>query len=107
MRCKVGDLAVANQTHNRGNLGTVVRVIATHDGTGDIRYPSAAGQVWLVEGPRPMKWTFQGKTYKRKTGPVPDRQLQPIRGKPTDVNISAAVKKLMSRLKCESATSEA
>lgn len=101
MRCKVGDLAVAIQTRYRGNLGTVVRVIATHDGTGDIRYPDSAGQVWLVEGPRPMKWTFHGKVYRRKTGPVPDRQLQPIRGEPTDVKVSAAVKKLINSLKRE------
>ena len=99
MKCKVGDLAVSIQTCHRCNLGTIVRIIAPHDGTGDLVYTESVGHVWLVEAPRPMKWTFSGKTYRRKIGPVPDSQLQPILGESDDVKVSAAVKKLLRKLR--------
>ena len=82
MKCQVGDLAVVVRAQNRSNLGRIVRVIATHDGSGDLVFTSESGHIWLVSCATPMKWTWNGKVYRRKSGPVPDTQLQPIRGKP-------------------------
>ena len=81
MRCKVGDLAVVVNAECRCNVGNIVRVIAPHDGTGVIRF-ARHGHVWLVAAHRPLTWYMRGKRYRRKTGPVPDNRLQPIRGLP-------------------------
>lgn len=79
-RCTPGDLAVVISALNRDNLGRIVRVVAIHDGSGNLRYEESAGPVWLVESSQPMTWRYRGEWYRRKTGPVPDSQLQPIRG---------------------------
>ena len=63
------------------NLGCIVRVIETHDGSGPIRF-DFEGKVWWVSCEHPMTWTLSGKTYRMKEGPVPDGRLQPIRGLP-------------------------
>lgn len=61
------------------NLGRIIRVIAPHDGAGDICF-YGEGLVWLVESSQPLTWTVGKKRYRRKYGPVPDCRLQPIRG---------------------------
>ena len=81
MRCKAGDLAVVVSAEIRRNVGIIVRIIAPHDGAGALRF-TRHGHVWLVAAPRPMTWTLHGKVYRRKTGPVPDNRLQPLRGLP-------------------------
>ena len=81
MRCKPGDLAVVVNAQFRSNVGNIVRVIAPHDGIGALRF-TRDGHVWLVVCHRPMTWRMDGKRYRRKTGPVPDNRLQPIRGLP-------------------------
>jgi hypothetical protein len=80
-RCKPGDLAVVVDACYRTNLGRIVRVVAPHDGKGDLVF-SRAGIVWLVQSPQPMTWTVGRKRYRRKRGPVPDACLKPIRGNP-------------------------
>lgn len=80
-RCKAGDLAVVVDAYYRSNLGRIVRVIAPHDGKGDLVF-SSAGIVWLVQSPQAMTWTVGRKRFRRKRGPVPDTCLKPIRGKP-------------------------
>jgi hypothetical protein len=79
-RCSPGDLAVVVSAWNPSNLGRLVHVVAAHDGSGDLVFPASAGPVWLVESPQPMTWSFRGEWYQRKTGPVPDSQLQPTKG---------------------------
>ena len=81
MRCKAGDLAVVVNAQCRCNLGNIVRIVAPHDGAGILRFPRH-GHVWIVASHRPMTWYLHGKRYRRKTGPVPDCRLQPIRGLP-------------------------
>ena len=81
MRCKAGDLAVVVNAQFRCNIGNIVRVIAPDDGTGAIRF-TGEGQVWVVACHRPMTWTVRGKRYRRKSGPVPDNRLWPVRGLP-------------------------
>jgi hypothetical protein len=107
MKCRVGDLAIVIDAFHRRNLGHIVRVIATHDGTGDIVFPVETGQVWLVEAAQPLTWSRHGKRYRRKVGPAPDNQLQPIRGTAADDKASAATKKLLQKVMQSSAVIEA
>ena len=79
MKCRVGDLAVVIDAYHRSNLGRIVHVIAPHDGTGDLPFRDA-GPVWLVQADQPLTWSVAAKQVRRKIGPAPDRQLQPIRG---------------------------
>jgi hypothetical protein len=81
MRCREGDLAVVIRAENKCNLGLIVRVVRLHDGTGDLAYHIDA-PVWFTECSIPMTWTKGKKRFRQKSGPVPDDQLQPIRGTP-------------------------
>jgi hypothetical protein len=78
-RCSVGDLAVVVSANHQCNLGLIVKVIAVHDGKGDLVYGAGAGPVWLVESAQPMTWNVKSRRFRRKRGPVPDCQLEPIR----------------------------
>lgn len=87
-RCRPGDLAVVIQSFHRANLGRIVRIVALHDGRGDLVYRDA-GPVWLVRAADPMTWTQTGRRYRRRQGPVPDSQLRPIRGQGDDAGDAA------------------
>jgi hypothetical protein len=82
MRCRPGDLAVVIAARNQCNLGLIVRVIRLDDGAW-LRM-EGQGTVWLVQSTAPLTWCQQlgqrWKFWRRKRGPVPDRQLQPLRG---------------------------
>ena len=101
-RCKVGDLAVVVQAKFPSNLGRIVQVVGLHDGTGDIVYTPEFSPVWLVVASTRLTWTCNGKRYRRKSGPVPDQQLQPIRGlgssDGSDVKVLAPVPMVESRV---------
>ncbi len=88
--CKVGDLAVVVKADNPTNLGIIVRVVELHDGNGFLAYPSSFGTVWLCEGRSPMTWHFRGRWIVALKGPIPDSQLQPIRGDGTHETGNAA-----------------
>jgi hypothetical protein len=79
LRCKPGDLAVVIHATFKTNLGRIVRVIRPSCGEGDLTYP-AHMNTWLVESAEPLTWYRGKKRFRRKSGPVPDAQLQPIRG---------------------------
>ena len=79
-KCKPGDLAVVINADIPSNLGSIVRVIETHDGSGPTRF-DFEGKVWWVSCEHPMTWTLSGKTYRMDEGPVPDWRLQPIKDK--------------------------
>ena len=98
MRCQIGDLAIVVSADNRCNLGSIVRIVALHDGKGDLNFSREAGPVWMVTSARPLTWVCRGKRLRRKTGPVPDRQLKPIRSQPSDARVEADVKRLISTL---------
>ncbi len=92
LRCRVGDLAVIIGADNRCNIGNIVQIIAAYDGARG-RYVEGYGHVWTVISPRAMTWRNQslGKRFRWKRGPVPDVQLQPIRGQtPQKVNRQSA-----------------
>ena len=81
LRCRVGDLAVIIAADHRCNIGNIVKIIAAYDGARG-PYVEGYGHVWTVISPRAMTWGNQslGKRFRWKRGPVPDVQLQPIRG---------------------------
>ena len=81
LRCKPGDLAIVIKANYPSNLGRIVRVVALSQGEGDLVYPKEQ-VTWLVTCQHPMTWYMKSKRYQRKKGPVPDAQLQPIRGLP-------------------------
>ncbi len=86
MKCRPGDLAVIIKARNRCNVGKIVKVIALHDGKGDLVISGA----WLVHCAHPLVWQKKGKLYRRKQGPAPDDQLWPIRELPQDSGDRAA-----------------
>lgn len=82
MRCRPGDLAIVTSACHPSNIGKVVQVLQLHDGSGDLAYRKNK-EVWLVRASVPLTWAKGKKRFRRKTGPVPDSQLQPIRRRPT------------------------
>ena len=92
-RCKPGDLAVVIDALYKCNLGAIVQVIELHNGVGDIRYFKKQN-AWLAKSSKSLKWVVNGKCYRRKTGPVPDAQLQPIRGYPLGRDIAEGLKEI-------------
>ena len=97
MKCKPGDLAVVVNAQHRCNIGFIVQVLEPHDGLGDIVF-KGQGHVWLVKCHRPMTWYVRGKRYRRKTGPVPDSRLQPIRGQGSEQRADAPVELAMTAI---------
>ena len=89
-RCRPGDLAVIVVADYKTNLGRIVRVIKADDGTGDIHF-GGTSVVWFVECAQPMTWSVGKKRYRRKYGPAPDCQLQPIRAEPVQESVAKAV----------------
>jgi hypothetical protein len=85
-RCRPGDLAVIVVADYKTNLGRIVRVIKADDGTGDIDF-GCREIVWFVESAQSLTWTVGKKRYRRKYGPAPDCQLQPIRGEPIQQSV--------------------
>jgi hypothetical protein len=79
-RCKPGDLAVVISAANEANLGRIVKVIELHHGKGPMAMVRDC-PVWMVECSNTMTWTDGPKVYQLNRGPVPDLQLQPIRGR--------------------------
>ena len=96
MNCKIGDLAIVVNAQYRCNIGNIVRILAPHDGTGNINFFDQ-GQVWVAECARPMKWEGCGRIYRRRRGPVPDNRLQPIRSSGIDDEVIAAIQKLLNK----------
>jgi hypothetical protein len=88
--CKPGDLAVIVEATNRANIGRIVKVVAAHDGKGTLSMVSQ-GLVWMVNAQTPLTWSIGPKRYRRKNGPAPDSQLQPIRGEGLKVTRTAVI----------------
>ena len=83
LRCKPGDLAVVIDAKYKRNLGIIVKVIEIDDRTGPVRY-ALETPVWLAESQKAMTWVVNGTRYRSNRGPIPDAQLQPIRGAPKE-----------------------
>ena len=80
LRCKPGDLAIVVNAQNPSNLGLIVRVTSLMPAADDLKFKDDAGPVWVCECAHPMTWTRQGRQVSAHRGPIPDRQLQPLRG---------------------------
>jgi hypothetical protein len=83
LRCKPGDLAVVIDAKYKRNLGIIVKVIEMDDRTGPVRY-ALETPVWLAESQKAITWVVNGTRYSSNRGPIPDAQLQPIRGAPKE-----------------------
>ena len=83
LRCKPGDLAIVIDAKYKRNLGIIVKVIEMDDRTGSVRY-ALETPVWLTESQKAMTWVVNGTRYSSNRGPIPDAQLQPIRGAPKE-----------------------
>lgn len=84
-RCRPGDLAVVVASELQVNLGRIVKVErpapARWQAGGDwVPVPLDWGPCWWVSSPVRMIWRINGRTVRRRSGVVPDRVLQPIRG---------------------------
>ena len=79
-RCKPGDLAIVIQAQNPGNLGLIVRVLKVQGTAQQPAFAPGEGPIWECECAHPMVWTRQGRRIQARSGPIPDRLLQPIRG---------------------------
>ena len=79
LRCKPGDMAVVIDAKYKRNLGIIVKVIELDDRTGPVRY-ALDTPAWLAESQKAMTWVVNGTRYSSHRGPIPDAQLQPIRG---------------------------
>ena len=90
LRCRPGDLAIVISAKYASNLGRIVRVIRRDNGNGALRYKESI-PTWLVESPTLLTWYAYKKRYRRKRGPVPDAQLQPIRGEPLGRDIAESL----------------
>ena len=84
LRCKPGDLAVVIDAKYKRNLGIIVKVIEIDDRTGPVRY-ALQTPVWLAQSQKAMTWVANGRRYSSHRGPIPDAQLQPIRGTPKEL----------------------
>ena len=90
LRCKPGDLAIVIDAKYKRNLGIIVKVIEMDDRTGAVRY-ALETPVWLAESQKAMTWVVNGTRYSSNRGPIPDAQLQPIRGAPKEQNLQREV----------------
>jgi hypothetical protein len=97
-KCKVGDLAIVVRADYACNLGKIVRIAGLHDGSGDLVFTNR-GTVWWVTCPSRMKWSLDGKVFRRVAGPAPDDQLLPIRGNEQKAKEEAArlIRKISSK----------
>ena len=80
-RCKPGDMAIVIDAQNPDNIGLIVRVLGLHDPE-TAHFKHDLGPIWTCECAQPMVWTREGRPHVARSGPIPDRLLQPIRGLP-------------------------
>lgn len=78
-RCKAGDLAMIVTATNVINVGLIVRIVRAHPPRSKFTI-HGEGFVWTVDCSTPMTWTVGEKIIRRKSGPVPDSYMRPIRG---------------------------
>ncbi len=79
MNCKPGDLAIAIDAYVPENEGMIVRVVHRHINTKEWNYTGIPA--WWCESEQPMIWHFDdsGRVVQSHEGPIPDRNLRPIR----------------------------
>jgi hypothetical protein len=81
-RCCAGYDAIVIKAQNPQNIGRIVKVVRRHvPGRSNGSELSMHGDelIWDICAPLPMAWEVNGRLQWRTAGPVPDRQLWPIR----------------------------
>lgn len=79
LNCKPGDLAIIIDAYNAVNIGTIVKIIATHKNQNALD-KDADDHLWTVTAPHPITYAIDGKLVRKRKGPAPDSSLWPIRG---------------------------
>lgn len=79
LNCKPHDLAISVNCSMPENNGVLVRVIRRHINTPEWNFGDTP--TWWCKSDQLMTWTFElsGRVLKGHEGPVPDRNLRPIR----------------------------
>ena len=90
LNCSAGDLAIAIKAHNPSNIGSIVKVLRKHPNQYII--PDEIGQfIWMVEGSHLLTYTKGGRIYRQKRGAVPDTYLKPIKGQPSNGQLTTGL----------------
>ncbi len=92
MNCEPGDLAIVVNAVNPINIGTIVKVLHSHQNQKSL-FVAADDHIWMVSAPQAMTYTVGDKQVLRKLGPVNDNCLKPIRGLRSDVAMSAETRR--------------
>lgn len=94
MNCQPGDLAICVNTVVPQNEGLIVLVIGRHVDTPDWNF--AGVPAWWCECSQPMVWFFKSSNSycDAYQGPVPDRNLHPIRPEPAQSLGSKSVERI-------------
>jgi hypothetical protein len=79
-RCQPGNLAIVVESYNLENLGRIVKVLKPHKPVGPLAMHDLE-PIWDIESDSLMVWSVGEKIIKQRSGPCPDSQLQPIRGR--------------------------
>ena len=87
-RCRPGDLAIVVEAFNPENLGRIVKVLRPHQPSGPLGMYDQE-PIWDIESDCLMVWTVGEKVYRKRLGPCPDNQLQPIRGQKSPAKVAA------------------
>jgi hypothetical protein len=69
------------EAYNACNIGTIVHVIGPYTGQSGLCTPEG-DVIWQAQASHPLTYDYSGVLRRRRTGPVPDSQLRPIRGAP-------------------------
>ena len=79
LNCKPHDLAISVNTLLPENSGILVRVMRRHINTPEWNYGDIP--TWWCKSDQLMTWKFEssGRVLKGHEGPIPDRNLRPIR----------------------------
>jgi hypothetical protein len=79
MNCKPGDLAIVVDAHNPCNIGSILRILKSHNDQNALSI-EPGDHIWLVQATHPQAYERGQKIIYRMKGPVPDSVLRPIRG---------------------------
>ena len=81
-RCRPGNDAIVIKAKHPENIGRIVKIVSKHNpdhARGDEISMHGDELIWDVCANLPMAWKVNGERQWRTEGPVPDRQLWPIR----------------------------
>ena len=87
MNCKPGDLAVVVDAYNPTNIGSILRILRTHEDQAALLI-EPGDHIWTMVATHPQAYEQNGEIHYLISGPVPDSVLRPIRGLPLGRDIA-------------------